>query len=228
MDIKLGMHVFTSDDRDIGTIDSLIVDPERDTIKSAVIRQGVLLHQDVEVGVETLIARGDGTARIAYTSNEIDTLPHFDQSNYTSPPADYAASMTYPSAALFWPAGYGMGVTPLDPAPAGAMPPTSWLGHSDPIWPNSRDVNREVGDALRRNDVENALIGEGSEVLGRDGEKVGKIRELTFDPDSSRLTHLLVHKGILFGKDMEVPATLIDSVDDGVVYLTVDAKEAGR
>jgi hypothetical protein len=35
-----------------------------------------------------------------------------------------------------------------------------------------------------------------------------------------------VHKGLLFGKDTALPASLIDSVDDGVIYLKVDAREA--
>jgi len=37
-----------------------------------------------------------------------------------------------------------------------------------------------------------------------------------------------VHKGLFKGEDWELPVSEIDSVDDGVVYLNVDAKEAVR
>jgi uncharacterized protein YrrD len=93
-------------------------------------------------------------------------------------------------------------------------------------WTGASDADREIGDALRRQDLENAVIGEGSDVFGRDGEKVGTVHELTFNPASNELTGLVVHKGIIFGKDTALPASLIDAVDDGAVYLKVNAREA--
>ncbi|HWE62454.1 MAG TPA: PRC-barrel domain-containing protein [Chloroflexota bacterium] len=217
MDIKLGMHVYTSDDKDIGTVDRLILDPERGTVKAAVVRKGLLLHDDVEVPAEMMVARSRGDARIAYTAAEVDRLPRFDEGSYISPPPDYLPPMGYPSTSIYWPVGYGVGAAPFDmqPAPGMAAP-----------WTGDTEVDHEIGAALRRQDLENAVIGEGSAVLGRDGEKVGTVHELTFDPATSRLTGLVVHKGILMGKDTELPASLIDTVDDGVVYLKVDAREA--
>jgi sporulation protein YlmC with PRC-barrel domain len=210
------MRVFTSDDRDIGTVDRLILDPDLGAVKAAVVRKGVLLHRDVEVPIEVMSAGSAGGARIAYSSEEIERLPHFNEAGYTRPPADYMSPTGYPSSSVYWPAGYGMGVPPLDP-----QPPASPIA---PHWSIDTEIDREVGDALRQQDLENAVIGEGSDVLGRDGKKVGTVRELTFDPANSKLTSLVVHKGFIIGKDTELPATLVDSVDDGVVYLNVDAR----
>jgi sporulation protein YlmC with PRC-barrel domain len=218
MELTLGMHVFTSDDKDLGRVDRLILDPDRGTVKAAVVRKGLLLHQDVEVPVEMITAGTNGEARISYSSEEVDQLPRFFEGSYVSPPSDYMSPMGYPSSGMYWPVGYGMGVAPLGARPTGVEATSAWTGNSE--------VDREIGDALRRQDLENAVIGEGSDVLGRDGEKVGTVHELSFDPTSSKLTGLVVHKGLILGKDTELPASLIDSVDDGVVYLKVDAKEA--
>lgn len=218
MDIALGMHVYTRDDNDIGTVDRLILNPERGKVQAVVVRQGTLLHHDVEVPVEMLtLPDVGGGARMAYSSNEVDRLPQFHEASYVTPPVDYVPPMGYPPTATYWPVGYGIGV-PSFGAPAAAPVAPSWTGDAD--------LDREVEAAVRREDLENAVIGEGSDVLGRDGEKVGTVRELTFDTTNSKLTGLVVHKGLIMGKDMELPASLIDSVDDGVVFLKVDAIQA--
>jgi sporulation protein YlmC with PRC-barrel domain len=221
MDVGLGMHVYTSDNRDLGTVDRLILDPERGSVKAAVVRKGALLHRDVEVPIETMSASPSGDARIGYTLAEADQLPRFEEASYTMPPTDYVPPMGFPSTAVYWPIGYGTGVAP---------PPVIQLPEvmAAPAWTGDSAVDRKIDAALRREDLENAVIGEGSDVLGRDGEKVGTVRELAFDPANSKLTGLVVHKGLLLGKDTELPVSLIDSIDDGVVYLKVDAREAER
>jgi len=212
VDITLGMHVYSSDDKDLGTVDRLILDPNRGVVKAVVVRKGVLLHQDVEVPVDMIMARPSGDARIAYTSGEVDRLPRFEEAEYTAPPADFRLPLAYPASAYYWPAGYVTAVPPASPA--------------TPTWSGDTTTDREVRAALQRQDLENAVIGEGSDVLGRDGEKVGTVRELTFDPISNELTGLVVHKGLFKGEDLKLPVYEIDSVDDGIVYLNVDAKEA--
>ena len=218
MDVTLGMHVYTSDEQDLGTVDRLILDPERGTVKAAVVSKGFFLPQDVEVPMELIHAGSSGDARISYSSADIDKLPSFAEGNYTAPPPEYLAQSNYPAAAIYWPVGYSLGMTPLGEPAMESTPISSWTGDDE--------VDKEVSAALRRQDLENAVIGEGSEVLGQDGKKVGTVRELTFDPAGGELTGLVVHKGVLFGKEISLPVELIDSVDDGVVYLTVDAQEA--
>lgn len=218
MDINLGMHVYTSDTQDIGTVDRLVLDPDHGIVRAAVVRKGMLLHDDVEVPADLLTADSNGNAHIPYSSSEINRLPRFYEGNYITPPADYLPPLAYPPTAFYWPVGYGLGAVPLETMPSAATDTRTWTGASD--------VDREVGAALQRQDLENAVIAEGSDVFGQDGEKVGTVQELTFNPSNSELTGLVVHKGLLFGKDTALPASLIDSVGDGVVYLKVPAKEA--
>jgi sporulation protein YlmC with PRC-barrel domain len=220
MDIKLGMHVYTNDNQDIGAVDKLIVDPETGTVKAAVVRKGFLLHDDIEVPADMLAAGPDGNAHLAYASTAVDTLPRFHEADYIPPPMGYVSPFGYPVGGVYWPAGYGVG---MGGVPLTAPPVVEPAG---PVWTGDRAVDAELGASLRREDLDNAVIDAGSDVLGRDGEKVGTVHELTFDPTTSELTGLVVHKGLIMGKDTPVPASLIDRVDDGVVYLKVDAAEA--
>ena len=62
-------------------------------------------------------------------------------------------------------------------------------------------------------------------VVGTGGSKIGKVKEVLSDQLSGSLTHVVVHTGLLFGKDKSVPADLIDSVEGDEVCLKVDKSE---
>lgn len=214
MDVALGTHVYSSDQQDLGAVDRLILDPATGKVKAVVVRKGFFLPDDVEIPLDALAAGSDGAIRVPYSADQLHTLPRFQPGNYTEPPLDYVPPVGYPVNALYWPLG---GFGPLLPP---AMPTTpAGMGTAEPA------VSAEVRAAWRREDLENAVIDEGSAVMSRDEQKVGEVHRLTFDPASGMLTHVVVRKGFIFSKDTELPASLIADVDDGVIYLSIDADD---
>jgi sporulation protein YlmC with PRC-barrel domain len=210
MIIALGARVHTSDGEDLGTIDRLILDPTTSRVKAAVISKGILLPNEVEVPLSDLLSGPEDTLYVPYTADQVHSLPQFEPAAYTTPPVTYGSPEGYPPQALYWPASYHVAVPYYANEAA--------LGRSDAPDPG---IAEEVDAALRRQDLENAVITEGSAVIGRDGQKVGELHQLHFDPHTRRLTSFVVRKGFLFGKDEELPVALIARVDDGVIYLTV-------
>lgn len=79
-------------------------------------------------------------------------------------------------------------------------------------------------DALERRD-KNVVIQEGSAVLSRDSKEVGAVHRLTYEPNSGVLRHFVVREGVLFTKDVALPASLIARFDDDLVQLRADAIE---
>ena len=212
MRVEVGARVRTTDGKDVGTIDRLIVDPGNNEIKAAVIRKGIILPRDVEVPLSALERGPDGSIRLSYTAEQVDQLPQFFESNYTAtPPAGYVPPADYPTAGTYWPIGYGFFATPP-------------LAETE-VSTGSVALDREAREALERQDLENAVIGEGSDVVDRDGEKVGEVAQLVFDLDDNRLTSFIVRKGFIFTEDRELPASVIDRVDDGVIYLRAAKQE---
>lgn len=63
------------------------------------------------------------------------------------------------------------------------------------------------------------------DVVGAHGNKVGKVKEIRTDSLTGALTHVVVHTGLLFGKDKSIPADLIGDVTGGTVTLKVDKTE---
>jgi sporulation protein YlmC with PRC-barrel domain len=154
-------------------------------------------------------------ARIRHTRADLDALPTFYEGSYTTPPpersTEYLSGYGYPAASLLWPSKWS--------GPVSGEP----YGH-DAIGA----VEDEVASLHRQQDLGNAVIAEGSTVKSRDGEKLGEVHSLVFDAETARPTKLVIRKGFLFTEDVEVPAGLISSVDDDVVYLDVRHDELER
>jgi sporulation protein YlmC with PRC-barrel domain len=215
MKIELGAKVTTADGKEIGTIEKLILDPESGDVHAVVVRTGLLFGKDVEVPVDAIVGQQDGAAQIEYTKDQIDALPSFHEGSYTTPPpersAEYASGYGYPTASLLWPSRWS--------GPVSGEP----YGHEA-----IGAVGDEVATMHREQDLSNSVIKEGSTVRSRDGEKLGEVHRLVFDPETERPTMLVIRKGFLFTEDVEVPVGLISSVDDDVVYLDAQHDELER
>jgi uncharacterized protein YrrD len=206
MSVQLGAHVRTSDDKDVGSIERLIVDPASGEVKAAVIRKGFILTEDIQIALSALQEGPEGEVCLSYTADQVKELPRFHDADYTAPPAAYTSPLGYPGAALLWPVGYLSGVPPSDTA---------------------RYSLAETDEVLRQRGVnlDNVVIDQGSDVIGRDGEKVGEIHSVTVDATTGRPTRIVVRKGFLFTEDVELSAETIERVADERVYLTVDQEQ---
>ncbi len=217
MRVELGAHVVTSDGKDVGKIEKLVVDPESGAVRLVVLRKGLLLTRDVEVRVEELRADPDGRVRLSYTAEQVDRLPEFVESEYTAPTAGYESPLGHSADSLVWSSGYAPGGVPT----AGYTPPQPSLVPDAP----DRATAAEIADFQLNRDLTNAVIEDGDAVLSRDGEKVGEVHSVTVDLETRRPTRLVVRKGFLFTEDVELPWTAIDGVDDGKVHLTLSKGE---
>jgi uncharacterized protein YrrD len=197
MNIKLGAKVKTSDGQEVGTIDKLILDPAGGEVKSAVVRKGFILTDDIEIPTGDLQVESDDLALLSISADRLADLPRFNEASYAPPPPDYVPLYGYPTEGVLWPLG-GLDRTVLETRSTG---------------------EREAEVILRRQDFENAVIDRGSDVKSLEGEKVGELHSLSFDPASHRLVNLVVRKGFLLTEDCEFPAETIADVDDGVVFL---------
>ncbi len=214
MQLQLGQHILSSDGHDLGAIKHLILDPATGRLKTFVVEKGWFLPGDTEIPLETIQEKGGERLYIGYTAEEVKNLPRFDESRYTAAPPEQAGAFpAYPPQGLLWPNGF-------------ALPPLTTAGY--PLLAPGIDGELgtppppEVQEILRRQDENNAVISAGDEVISADGEKVGEVRSVAFDSATGKPTGLVVRQGWLFTKDWTLPAAVIGSVEDGVVYLKQD------
>lgn len=68
----------------------------------------------------------------------------------------------------------------------------------------------------------------GAPVSTRDGKRVGRVDRVVVDPDGERLTHLVVHSGVILTRDVVVPAEDVDAATRDGVRLHLGSEELDR
>ncbi|HEX6512417.1 MAG TPA: PRC-barrel domain-containing protein [Chloroflexota bacterium] len=204
MEIQLHAPVVSSDGVDLGKVEKVIFDPETSQTRSIVVRKGFILARDVAVPTEHIRVAAPSRVELDMSREEIESLPDFVEDDYRWPPQSWVAPYGWPAGSVLWPTAYvgaePIGVVPTVPAP----------------------VPREVEEMQKRRDLENAVVGEGAEVVAMGGEKVGSVHNVLVDPATRRPSRVVVKRGLLFTEDVELPGEWIDSVDDERVTLNVD------
>ena len=161
-------------------------------------RKGFILRHAVEVPISAI---QDGTAdevRLRYRADEVRALPEFVDAHDSASPTGFVPPIDYTRDSLLWPLG-----VPLLPPP----PP-------------------RCDETAVRYDLNNTEISAGSDVISGDDKKIGEIHAVTLDPTTAGPATLTVRRGFLFTDEVEFPVELIRDVDDGVIFIDVDAEEA--
>src|SRR5688572_1583995 len=100
MNVDLGAKVVTQDGKDLGTIKRLVLDPSGSEVKSVVVEHGLLLKDSFEIPVSAFAESENGTARIALTDEQAESLPRFDESRYTEVPDSVAGPFGFPTGGI--------------------------------------------------------------------------------------------------------------------------------
>lgn len=216
MDIQLDKPVLARDGEQIGTVDRLIVDRETHKIREFLVREGTLLQTDriVDVDMVTGIDE-DGTVHISIPSSEADSLQPFVEDRYTSPSDEDITMMPYA-----WGAG-GAGGGPLFWGPAG--PGRGEPGQGSMFEPAATPT--APSEPERPVDQASVVVDEGTNVVGNDGESLGKVDEVLYD-DSGEISGFRVKSGMIFTKRIEVPIRWVGDIRPDGVQLTMPANEA--
>jgi uncharacterized protein YrrD len=217
MDIQLEKPVLARDGEKIGTVDRLIVDKETHKIREFLVKEGTLLTTDRIVDVELVTAiDSEGTVHISIPSSEADSLQPFVEDRYVTP-AEHEINMM-PHAWATGAAGGG----PLFWGPAG--PGRGEPGEGSMFEPASVPTGDEyVTDEPL--DQASVIVDEGTNVVGNDGESLGKVDEVLYD-DRGEISGFRVTSGLIFTKRIEVPIRWVGDIRPDGIQLNLPANEA--
>jgi uncharacterized protein YrrD len=196
--LAIGARVRSADGHEIGQVDGLIVDPYTHLIRAVVVRRGLILHHDVEIAISAIAGGTEAELRLRLTAEQVRALPEFVEARYAAPPTGFVPPGEYVRDNLLWPIG-----EPLLPPP--------------PLRRNETAVRWYMN---------NSEITEGSDVISSDGHKIGEVHAVTVEPSTGRPLSLVVRRGLLFSREIELPADLIRDVGERVVYIDLDAQAA--
>jgi len=91
------------------------------------------------------------------------------------------------------------------------------------LWPYCSYLNsqEELYEHIPAGEV---AIRRGSRVKATDGN-IGTVDEFLINPLTDRISHIVMRKGHLWGaKDVSIPVSEIEKIDDDIVYLKLDRK----
>jgi hypothetical protein len=203
--LKFGALVRSRDDHVVGTVDRLILDPASGDLKVVAINIGLLLPHDVEAPATAVVESAEDGLRLAIPAEDVHGLPRFIEATYTLagiPPLESAAG---PSGTIVLPTGMLMG---------------------QPVEESLRvtEASRQLALMYSESDLTNAVVADGATIRSRDGQHVGDLHALDFDPATDHLLGITLRHGRLMSELLDLPASVVACVDDGVVHLKVDAE----
>jgi len=204
MELQLESPVVSADGVDLGKIHRIIFDPRSAEVKSIVLKKGVFFARDVAVAIENVRAAAAERVELSLSREEVDKVPDFVEGDYTWPHESWVSPYGWPLGGVMWPMAY-----------AGY---DGYPGHAG----TTSQVPDSVVEQEKQLDLENAIVGQGSEVLAKGGEKVGEVHNLVIDPVSHKPSSVVVRSGFVFTEDVEIPSEWIESYDDYKVTLNVD------
>jgi uncharacterized protein YrrD len=198
MEISLNARVNCSDGP-IGKSVRVIVNPVTTTVTHFTVRPDGMGESEHVVPITDISTSNEKGIELAVSKNQFYLYPLFESHRF----------INFEDASL----------SPEDveslPEARPAMNPVLWpFVTADGHMGTYADVQQIPANEL--------AIQRGAPVEASDGH-VGEVSELVIDPDTNQVTHLVLHKGHLFGHhDIAVPIADLDRVDEGIVYLKID------
>jgi sporulation protein YlmC with PRC-barrel domain len=234
MKLSKDAKIFTNSGQDIGFLSRFVLDPRTKRVTDIVFMRG-LLKQTEHVIPMTFLDFVDeaGIHLKPLPVDKPEDLPPFRVEDFVV--TDENALMekgvvndtmvhtyyAYPSTP-FGPAGMVQPFDAYSNTPKEKAPSPSQMGI--PVSGDSL-VTGEIHENIPDNTV---ALKEGAQVISSDEKQLGSIEKLFIDPNSERITHLLIGKGLLLKEYKLIPTNWIDEINADNVYLAVDAALVNR
>ncbi len=209
MQIKQGAKVVTSDHKDVGRVDRVVIDPSTREITHLVVRQGWLFTEDKVLPIEWVSDSVDDTLRLSALEADLQGLRVFEEDRFvsvedgdeTGKSRDSAFARPY----FYYPYGLGMG------------------GATYPFDEPGLMVERDRNIPSRT-----VALKEGANVIAADGEHVGDVERIVSQGKSDVATYVVISKGLLFKERKVVPNSWIKDVQEDKIHLLVDSEVVAR
>lgn len=203
MRAQLGTHVRTRDDKDLGSVEWVLVDPQTREVKSLGVRHGLIREHAVKIPLDEISISPNQEYLIA-AIDEADTHQLTHRTAHEQP-----GMVTGDAVA----ASVGGGVWPANAFASKRRDAAATSVHSE---------LQEMSDMLNADVV---ILGDGSDVFSKDMKHVGEIEQVRFETHTGQLLSLEMKAGFLHHREFELTGDLIEGVDEGSVYLTLNQDE---
>lgn len=189
MEYKGGTEIFTADNRKVGAIDRVVIDPHTKEVTHLVVRKGFLFKEHKVIPISLVAGAGEDYITLRAFEDELE-LPKFEETHYV-PLADQDKLYPYP--------------------PAGS----AWWGY--PGFMTYEELQHVP--TVKQNIPEHTVaLKKDANVIDADGTHVGKVARIVTDSATDRATHIVVSGGLLEGEIL-IPTSWITTITQDEVFV---------
>ena len=207
MQLKRGASVYTADEKKVGKVERVVLDPRTKEVTHIVVDKGFLFGEDKVVPISLIaMVEADADVHLRPDAGNLDQLPNFIETEFVPSgveetvddyPQDYARPLYwYPPVGVGWWRGFG------------------WPEYGSPELMPVKEINIPEGTVA---------LEEGANVITVDDENVGSVDAVLIEPEADRATHLVVSEGVLFPHRKLVPTQWVDTILENEIRLVVPA-----
>lgn len=202
MQFKRGAKVYTADERFVGDIDRVVIDPRDKEVSHLVIRKGNLLVEDKVVPIDLIGSTGEDRVVLKEEAGDLEEMPPFEIQHFIPAGDEYLEDEAPPS--FYAPPVYWY--------PAVGAASIGYRGY--PRRPILTETEQQIPEGT-------IALKEGAKVLSAEGEHVGDIERVILE--DGQATHLVIAKGVLFTTKRLVPAEWVEVLEADRVRLVIDS-----
>lgn len=212
------MSVYSSDDKKVGEIKRVVIDPVTQKVSHLVIEQGFIFTEDKVLPIAFVSRQQDNRIYLSDTSDALD-LQDFEETYYVRKYGPNHKEVVPESEVNPMPA--------LMPMPYYYYPPATGLSGRGVYAGYPTRVNDEPAMVVKRENVPDGarIIDEGANIYSTDGDHVGDVHSVHIDSESNRVSHIVISQGLLFHDYKVVPSFWVKEVNEDGIQLAVSTKQ---
>jgi uncharacterized protein YrrD len=203
MEFRLDAKVFTADNRQIGQVDRVVLDPKTKQVTDIVVRKGLIFTEDKVVPTDLVAGTRDSQVILREDVEDLQTLPDFQEEYYVIIARDEMwpdlPKERYPLPLYYYPT-----ISEGAPTPYG---------------------RQETVKETERNIPEGTVaLQEGAQVFSADGKHIGDVERVFIYPRTDHASHFLISKGLLLKERKVIPVAWISTIEEDKVHLAVRSR----
>jgi uncharacterized protein YrrD len=201
MNFVKGAEVFTASGEKIGTISRIVIDAKKRDITDVVVERGALFKDEKVIPVGLVDLENEDRITLGETNQDIDDFLDYETTHYV--PLDEATVPYGEIDTYYW------------------YPPVSFQIPTRGVLPIRPDYVLQTETSIPEGRV---AIAEGAQVISRDEKHIGNVEQVIANSETHNVTHFVVGKGFLLKEHKVVPAQWVTTVEEGKIYLSVEAR----
>jgi uncharacterized protein YrrD len=204
MHFKKNTKVLTHDQKKVGNIDRVVIDPATDEVSHLVVEKGFLFTQDKVVPVTDIQSTSEKEVILKKTAAP-EEYPEFEQTQYipNAGVEDFNRRQADEARQLLW---YHAAVK------APYLKSSPYPSQYKPLY--YKEKHRNVPDDA-------VALEEGADVTDREGRHLGTLADVYTEPETFKVSHLLVSSGMIKKDTKIIPAAWVKDIVEDAVQLHI-------